>query len=242
MNQRERFLCALNRKQPDKVPICELAINEPIIQGLAKLLDIRTNANDKDENLPGEVLLEVSKGKEYMELYCDVLEKLNLDAISYPFSIGFKKISRNKVRDKYGRIHNSSPHGEPMPAEPYIRSLSEAKKFNMASKLELEDFSDLQLIIKRFGRNRAHLMPLTDPFKVSWRSVGGMANLLLNFRENPKLVHQLLQVTTDFILKAIDIAIDIGVDAFIMNGDFAHETGLLFSLEDYRKYLKPSHV
>ncbi len=242
MNQRERFLCALNRKQPDKVPICELAIDEPIIRKLVKLLGVETNADDKDENLSREVLSEARKGEKYMELYCNVLEKLNLDAISYHFSIGFKKISRNKVRDKYGRIHNASPHGEPMPAEPYIRSLSEAKKFNMASKLELEDFSDLQLVIKRFGRNRAHLMPLTDPFKVSWRSIGGMGNLLLNFRENPKLVHQLLQVATDFILKAIDIAIDIGVDAFIMNGDFAHETGLLFSLEDYRKYLKPSHA
>jgi len=241
MNHRERFLCALGRKQPDKVPIFELGINEPIIRRLAKLLGIRASTTSKDKKLSGEIL-ETSKGSEYVELYCDVLEKLDLDAISYPFSIGLKKISQKKAKDKYGRVYNLSPYGESLPAEPRVRNLSDAEKFDMASKLEPGDFSDLQQIVKTFGKSRAYCIPVTDPFKVSWRSMGSMENLLLNFRENPKLVHRLLRTATDFIVKAIDIAVDIGIDSFVMGGDFAHETGLLFSLEDYREYLKPLHV
>ena len=240
MNHKERFLCALSRKQPDKVPIFEY-IDEPIIRRLAKLLGIRTSTNNKDEKLPGE-MSERNKGSEYVKLYCNVLKKLDLDAISYPFSIGLKKISQRKAKDKYGRIYNLSPHGAPLPAEPRVRNLFDVEKFDMASKLKPEDFSDLRQIVKRFWKGRACCMALNDPFKISWRSIGGMENLLLNFRENPKLVYRLLRITTDFVLKAIDIAVDIGIDAFIMDGDFAYETGLLFSLEDYRNYLKPYHV
>ena len=241
MNRRERFLCALNRKQPDRVPIFELAINEVIIRRLGKLLGIRSNSDDKDEALRAE-MLEMSKGSDYVEFYCNVLEKLDLDAICYPLSIGLKEVSQKKAKDKYGRIYNLSPHGEPLPAEPRVRNLSDAEKFDMASKLGPEDFSDLRQIVKRFGKSEAYCMLLTDPFKESWRSIGGMEHLLLNFRENPKIVHRLVRTTTDFALKAIDIAVDIGIDAFVMGGDFAYETGLLFSLKDYREYLKPYHV
>jgi len=241
MAHRERCLSALNRKQPDKVPIFELAIDKPIIRKLAKLLGISQGTNNKDDKSSGE-MLETSQGSEYVELYCDVLEKIDLDAICYPFSLGLKEISQKKAKDKYGRIFNLSVYGEPLPAEPRVRNLSDAEKFNMASKLEPEDFSDLRLIVKRFGRDRAYFMPLTDPYKISWRTIGGMEHLLLNFRLNPKLVNRLIRISTDFILKAIDIAVDIGIDAFIMNGDFAGETGLLFSLKDYREFFKSVHI
>jgi hypothetical protein len=38
MNSKERILSALNNEQPDKVPICELYINESSIVRLAQIL------------------------------------------------------------------------------------------------------------------------------------------------------------------------------------------------------------
>lgn len=104
---RERCLSALNRKQPDKVPIFELAIDKPIIRKLAKLLGISQGTNNKDDKSSGE-MLETSQGSEYVQLYCDVLEKLDLDAICYPFSLGLKEISQKEAKDKYGRIFHLS--------------------------------------------------------------------------------------------------------------------------------------
>ena len=226
MNQRERFLTALARKQPDKVPICELHIDEPIIRRLAEMLELRS-ASEKEAG--------------YVGLYSDVVERLDLDAVIYSFSFGFKNISEKKARDKFGRIYGLSPHGEPLPIEPRVQDLSGLQSYDMAAQISPEDFRDLKYVIDRFKSTRACLMPVSDPYKEAWRTLGGMQTLLLNFRTDPELVHGLLRVTTDFALKAIDIAIDIGVDAFIVPGDFAHETGLLFSLSDYREYLKPLH-
>ena len=234
MTHRERFLCALNRKQPDKVPIFENWIDKPIIEKLSKLLGIDAKNYKKEDKS--------YNGIPYIELFCNVLEKLDLDAISYVFSTGNKNISPKQSIDKYGRIFNLSPHGEPLPAEPRIKSISDANNFNMSSMLNFKDFSELQLIIKRFGQSRAYCMVFNDPYKESWRTVGGMENLLLNFGENPELVHRVLRITTDFALKAIDIAVSIGIGSFMMVGDFAFETGLLFSLEDYRRFLKQLHM
>jgi len=239
MNHRERFLRALNKKQPDKVPIFELKIDEPIVRKLAKLFEIRLTTSD--ERSPSTVLPEVNKGSDYLELYCKVLEKLNLDVITDHFSIGLKKISHKQARDKYGRVYNLSPHGEPLPAKSRVKNLYDVEKFDMVSKLEPRDFSNLRQIINKFGEERAYCMILNDPFKESWRSIGGMQNLLLCFRDDSRLVHQLLRTTTDFVLRAIDMAVDIGVDGLVLTADFAYETGLLFSLEDYRRYLKPIH-
>ncbi len=229
MNRRERFLLALSRKQPDRVPICELHIDKPIITRLAELLGVGPQPSAERER------------RSYVELYCDVMEKLDLDGVFYPLSYSFQKISEKKVRDKYGRIYTLSPHGEPMPAEPLVKDLADMEKFDMASQLAPGDFADLQHIVDRFGKARACCMLINDPYKDSWRTAGGMQSLLLYFRTNPELVHGLLRATTDFVLKAIDIAIGLGIDAFVMAGDFAYETGLLFSLKDYREYLSPIH-
>lgn len=223
MNRRERFLSALGSKQPDRVPICELHIDKPVIRRLAELLGIR------------------AEGADYVEVYCDVVERLDLDAVFYSFSYGFQKISEKKARDKFGRIYSLSPHGEPLPAEPLVKDLSDVEKFDMASRLAREDFADLQYIVERFGKARACCLLINDPYKESWRTAGSMQSLLLYFRTNPELVHGLLRATTDFVLKAIDIALEVGIDAFVMAGDFAYETGLLFSLKDYREYLSPIH-
>jgi len=237
MNRRERFLSALSRKQPDKVPICELHIDKPIIRKMAELLGIRPSVDAKEGKPSGETSGPLGR-TDYVKLYCDVVERLDLDAVFYPFSYGLQKISEDKARDKFGRIYRLSPHGEPLPAEPIVKDLSDAERFDMASQLDPEDFADLRYIVKRFGKTRACCMPINDPYKESSRTVGGMQSLLLNFRTNPELVHRLLRATTDFALKAIDIAIEVGIDAFVMTGDFAYETGLFFSLDDYQEYFR----
>jgi uroporphyrinogen decarboxylase len=237
MKPRERFLLALSRKQPDKVPICELVIDKPIIRRMSELLGIRPGLNAKEGRPSGE-RSEAHGRTDYVEVYCDVVERLDLDAVFYPFSYGLRRISEDKARDKFGRVYRLSPHGEPLPAEPLVRDLSDAERFDMASQLDPEDFADLRYIVERFGKTRACCMPINDPYKESWRTAGGMQSLLLYFRTNPELVHRLLRATTDFVLKAIDIAAEAGIDAFFMAGDFAHETGLFFSLNDYQEYFR----
>ena len=189
-----------------------------------------------------QIMAQTKKEKEYTDLYCDVIEALGLDAVSYPFSMGLQRTSETTARDKYGRIYTLSTHGGPLPAQPLITSASDLRDFDMASQLISEDFSEVERIVARFKGAAACCMPLNDPFQEGWYTVGGMQSLLLSFRENPELVHRLLRAMTAFLTKAVDLGASIGIEVIVLVGDYAHEKGLLFSLQDYREYLKPLHL
>ena len=235
MNSKERILAALRCEQPDKVPIFELYINESSIIGLARLL------------VPDAVQVEAAKDRfgqerrEVLDLYCLVIDELGLDATATNFSIGIEQIGESIGRDKYGTVYRLSEHGEPMPVDGPIKEISDLRGFDMVSKLVMEDFAGVQYVIDKVGREKAHFVSITDPFKVSWRRRGSMQNLLADFLLDPEMVHGLARISTDFDMAAIDIARQVGVDVIIVPGDLAGEYTTIMSPRHYREYIKPYH-
>jgi uroporphyrinogen decarboxylase len=235
MNSRERILTALEGGQPDRVPIFELYINEAPIVHLAELLapeevDVKAGKDRFGEERP-----------EILDLYCFVVQALELDATCWNFSIGLEVIGEDLGRDKFGTVYRLSEHGEPMPLEGPIQDPSDLVGFDMISKLKPEDFTGARQIIENVGKEKAHFMSIQDPFKVSWRRRGSMQNLLMDFVLNPRLVHDLARIATDFDMAAIDMALQIGVDVIVVPGDLAGEQTTIMSPQHYRKYIKPYH-
>ncbi len=92
MNSRERILTALDNRQPDKVPIFELYINESSVVNLAKIL------------MPEAVKIEAGKDKfgsestEVMDLYCLLVDELGLDATCTNVSGSFCGFRQDRFR------------------------------------------------------------------------------------------------------------------------------------------------
>ena len=235
MNSKERILTALRGEQPDRVPIFELYVNEPSIINLAKLLMPQAVEVKAAKDRFGEERLEV------LDLYCLLVDELGLDATCSNFSIGIEPISEDMGQDKYGTVYYLSEHGEPMPVDGPIKEPADLKGFDMVSKLGIDDFSRVQYVIEKVGKNKAHFVSLTDPFKVSWRRRGSMQNLLLDYVLNPQLVHDLARIATDFDMAAIDMALQVGADVIIVPGDLAGEQTTIMSPQHYREYIKPYH-
>jgi len=235
MNSKERILKALNREQPDRVPIFELLIDEVSVVNLAKLLLPEPIETEAKETRFGEESFKV------LDLYCSVIRKLDIDATTTNFSVGLKITGKDRGRDKFGTIYHLSPYGEPLPVEGPIKTLSDTKDFDMESKLKESDFDGVRYVIDSIGKGRAHFLNILDPYKLSWRLTGGMQSLLENYALNPKLVKSLARITTDFNIAAIDIASRIGVDVITMPGDLAGEDSMIMSPEHYREYVKPYH-
>lgn len=232
MNSRQRILAALDNKQPDKVPIFELEISKSIMYDLVKLLGLNI-ARVEDPKFMTE------QGTDSVDLYCSIVRELEIDATCSSLSMGQERIGRNLVQDKYGTIYNLSEHGEAVAKEGPIKDAFDIKGFDMVSKLNHNDFADLQRVINVLGSNRAHFAAIPCPFKLSWRLRGGMQSLLIDYTENPKLVHDLARISTDFYIAAADVAVEIGADAFIVVGDLAGEHNTLMSPEHFREYVKP---
>ena len=235
MNSKERILTALKGQQPDKVPVLELYINESSIVRLARLLAPEAVGVKAAKDRFGEERLEI------LDLYCLVVEELGLDATCSNFSIGIEPIGEDRCRDKFGTVYYLSEHGEPLPLDGPIRDRSDIEGFDMVSKLKLEDFARVQYVMDKVGRDKAHFVCITDPFKVSWRRRGGMQNLLMDYVLDPGLVHDLARIATDFDMAAIDMAVEVGADGIVVPGDLAGEQTMMMSPEHYREYIKPYH-
>jgi len=235
MNSKERILTALNNKQPDRVPIFELHINESNIVNLAKVLRPKMVEVKAMKDRFGEERLEI------LDLYCFLVKELELDATCSNFSMGLKCINVDRGRDKYGTLYSLSEHGEPLPVEGAIKSASDIKGFDMESRLESSDFTRVQYVIDKAGEDKAHFLAITDPFKISWYLRGGMQYLLMDYVLNPGLVHALARIATDFNMAVIDMAIKMGINALVMPGDLAGEETTIISPEHYREFIKPYH-
>ena len=235
MNSRERILSALNTQQPDRVPVFELYINEPNIVDLANVLRPEAVGVKAEEDKFGE------ERDEILDLYALVVEELGLDATCSNFSIGMESIGEGRCRDKFGTVYCLSEHGEPLPLEGPIKDRSDIAGFDMASKVKRSDFAGVRHLIDRVGKDKAHFVCVTDPFKVSWRRRGGMQHLLMDYVLNPELTHDLARIATDFDMAAIDMAVEVGADVIILPGDLAGEQTTIISPAHYREYLKPYH-
>ena len=235
MNSRERVLRALDCKQPDKVPIFELHINESNIVNLVKMLRPKMVEVKATKDRFGEERFEI------LDLYCFLIKELGLDATYSNFSMGLELLSEDHGRDKYGTLYSLSEHGEPIPIEGAIKEASDIKGFDMISRLKSDDFVRAQYVIDKIGEEKAHFLVITDPFKISWCLRGGMEHLLMDYVLNPGLVHALARIATDFNVAVIDMATKMGIDALVMPGDLAGEETTLISPEHYREFIKPYH-
>jgi uroporphyrinogen decarboxylase len=235
MGCRERVLTALNSKEPDRVPVFELLIDESSVVKIAKLLMPEVTEFKAEKTRFGEESFKV------LDLYCSVVNELEIDATTSNFSVGLEIVDGDHGRDKFGTTYKLSAHGEPCPLEGPIKQPSDVKGFDMTSKLEARDFAGPEHVIDKFGRGRAHFINILDPFKLSWRLTGGMQNLLMYYALNPELVHDLARITTDFDVAAIDMAAKIGADVITLPGDLAGEQNTIISPAHYREYIKPYH-
>lgn len=162
VNHKQRVIAALNKEKPDRDPIFELLIDEISVVRIAKMLFPDTSVEAKKTRFGEE-------GVKILDLYCSIVEELDLDSTTSNFSVGLKEIDESHGKDKFGTLYYLSDHGEPIPLEGPVKSLEDVKKINMVSKLEENDFKGVKHVVNRIGDKRAHFLDVLDPFKLSWR-------------------------------------------------------------------------
>ncbi len=235
MTSRERILTALNKGEPDQVPIFELYINEPNIVDIARMIDPESVKIQAGMDKFGDESFDV------LDLYCMIIEKLEIDATCTNFSIGINNISDDRGVDKYDTVYVLSEHGEPTPIDGPVKNRNDLADFDPVSKITLDDFAKVKYVIDKVGKEKAHFVSVTDPFKSSWRWRGGMQNLLMDYATNPQMVHELASIASDFDNAAIDIIAELGADVITVPGDLAGEYTTIMSPKHYREFIKPYH-
>ena len=235
MTGRERMMTALNLGQPDTVPVWELAFNEASIIKLAnnflssEFLPEPKNINDMTDE---EVL-------KLVNAFRVMATEFGLDGITATSSAPMKRIDSEHFQDVFGVIHHSSDKGEPYPVDGPIKDESDLKRYRMR-KPEDNDFLMIDLMRSNFP-DKAIGYILNGPFFMSRCLRGSLEMLLMDYVENPGLVHALARMTTDYNLEALEIISKKGAQFVINDCDIAYNSGPMMSLKHYEQFLSLYH-
>ncbi|MCZ7665257.1 MAG: hypothetical protein M5U22_21055 [Thermoleophilia bacterium] len=224
MTSKERLLVALRGGCPDRVPIMDVIDWMPMVR-LADVLGF---------DLPGE-----ASPFRAEELAARLALALGIDGFGVVMPPGFVGVESGMVRDRYGNLYRLNEHGEPVLTAGPVASPEDVSGLAMASRLRADDFESVRFVRGLIGSDRPLVFYFLDTFKLSWLARGGMQNLLVDFVKRPEVVQALAREATDVTTATIRGAAEAGADALMMAGDLAGELAPFFSLEHFRRYIRP---
>ena len=234
MQPRERMLAALDLKQPDRVPVWELAFNESSIIGIAR---------NFTENVPPLKPISDMSIEEKIQLFdamCTMVDSLDLDGITLLPLGQREKIDEKRFHDGWGIVYHLSDHGSPYPIEGPVKEKSDLKTFKLGSP-DPAELMGLHYAIQKFEGRRAMVFHTAGPFKLSWSLRGAMEHLLMDYMLQPDLAHELARITTDYYMELHNMVIDAGADVIALEGDLAFNTNSLMSPDQYAEFIGPYH-
>ena len=111
MNNKERFLTALRKGTPDKVPMFDLEFNEASIINIGKYFS--------DDLPPLKPMLDYSpeEVQQLSHVFFKLVEGLDLDAVNFVYTAGSHRLidSTEYFKDDMGVVYRLSEHGDPFP-------------------------------------------------------------------------------------------------------------------------------
>ena len=209
MTGRERFLTALRREQPDRVPIWELIINEPTLSGL------------------------------YGEIgYFALAEKLDLDGVTVFENHQREDLGNGLFRDEWGIVWGMEPCGVAYPMEGPIKSKADLDSYEAPDPHADYRLDALRDAVHRFKGEKAIVLCCHEAFEFS-HYLCGMENLFMAYVEDPEFVHRLARVIVDYKKAILHRAVDEGVDVIVSGDDYAFRTAPLMSPTYFAEYSAP---
>jgi len=165
VNGYERMMTALERKEPDRVPVWELIVNAPVIRALY-----------------GDISYE------------DFVEKEDLDGITiFENQRVTERLSDIRYKDEWGILWTIEPNGVGYPSGGPIRTEADLDGYIPPDPDADHRLDSLKSAVKRFKGERAIVFLTHDAFEFS-HYLHGMPNLLIDYLENPEFARRLARV------------------------------------------------
>lgn len=210
MAPRERFLTALARRQPDRVPLWELIVNEPVVRAL---------------HGPG-----VS--------YFDFCEREGLDGVTVGEDQRFEEVEPGVVRDEWGIVWRRCEGGIPYRIDGPIHGPGDVDGYRAPDPDADHRLATLEEAVARFGGERAIVFLSHEAFEFS-HYLYGMEDLFVAYLAEPEVPERLARVVTDYKKRVAERAVGVGADVVLTGDDYANRKGPLMSPRHFRRFCLP---
>jgi uroporphyrinogen decarboxylase len=142
------------------------------------------------------------------------------------------------IRDEWGVVKRYTREKAPVPMEAPIKAEKDLETYKTPDPDEERRFAQIEGWVKRYKGERAIVTAVIDHNAVTG-DILGFSERLMSFYTNPELVLHIHQMVLDYQLRYINNAISAGADIVWIAGDWAYNSGPMFSTEHYNKFVLP---
>ena len=220
MNSKERFLLALQKKTPDRVPLVDWLFSQRLFE---EVLGIHP------ESIQGDLSVKCAR-------------KIGHDGVWIPFG-GYAGMSNNEgiYIDEWGTTYKKEYETSwPIdgPIDYPIKSPSDLKFYRPPDPTIKERLDEHKTALSEAEGEIALFGGVPGPFTTAWMLLG-YTNLSYWIYDHPKELVDIFRISNEYYTEAIIRMIDIGMDAIMIAEDLGFKNGLFVHPDYYRKYLFP---
>lgn len=209
MTGQQRFMAALARKEPDRVPIWELIVNEPTLSAFY-----------------GNVS------------YLEFAEREDMDGVTIFENQARTPVGDGAFLDEWGVRWLAAEGGVSYPSGGPIRTKDDLRSYKPPSATAPHRFDTLREAVARFKGKRAIVFLTHEAFEFS-HYLRGLDDLLVDYIEDPQFVHDVARIVIDYKIELAETAIDLGADAIVSGDDYAHRLAPMMSVAHWEEYSLP---
>lgn len=211
MTGTERMLTALRRGEPDRVPIWELIVNKPVIEGLY-----------------GDISYE------------DFVEREGLDGLTvFEDQHIVEWLGSERYKDEWGIIWQIEPNGIAYPSGGPIADERDLDRYVPPDPDADHRLKSLEKAVERFKGEKCIVFLGHETFEFSHYLLGGMDWLFMQYVMNPAFVDRLSEMIWTYKGRVLERAAEAGADVLLTGDDYATEKGTLMSPVHFRRFVLP---
>ena len=174
----------------------------------------------------------------------DIVEHLDLDGVRFidrTHSWSYETVDEGKKikRDQWGGLVRYSSEDNPVPVEPAIKSEKDLDGYRLPDPDEEWRYEHLRQLVKRFKGERAIVVGVTDIFALGRDNFLGDLGYFRAMVKNPDFIDRANEIMLDYQLKYMRNCIELGVDIFWVNGDWAMTERPMVSRKFTERFLAP---
>lgn len=211
MNGCERFISALRKEEPDRVPIWELIVNQPVVEGI------------------------MGAGGTYV----DLCNHLDLDGVTCGEDQRLSWISGDEYTDEWGIRWRVGAGGLSYPVGGPIRDKEDITSYEAPDPDADWRLKTLEEFVRRFKGKRAIVFLGHESFEFSHYLVGGMRKLFLLYAREPDYAFRLADIISRYKLAVMERAVEVGADVLLTGDDYCNAHGPFMRPEQFRKFVLP---
>lgn len=150
----------------------------------------------------------------------------------------FKSLPNNRVQDVFGVVWDRSVDKDIGVVEGYVLPEPTLKGYTFPDPCDPMFFADIPERIVRHGDKFREFSIGFSLYERAW-TLRGMENLMMDFHDHPRFVHDLFNAIGDYNIAQVRKALTYDIDAVHFGDDWGQQHGLQMGPEIWRTFIRP---